>query len=192
MVDGSVVHLRRLLPSIPRHHLDYFRNSCSVSHERILHDRSPIDYCGFLSKSSRVFLSKLLGSGYQSRLVSIIFSPSTATLSSRNPPFNTSTSTSFACFNCSATRAAIYFLVGHTGQYRICTFRFILLLSLITKIDQDHLAANNQHVAVRIDAYQPLKLTVIPIGISRQLKEVMRSWSLNCIIHAKISREFAL
>lgn len=136
MVGGGVVHLRRLLPisMMPRN--AYFRNGCSVSHERILHDRCPIDYCAFLSKSSRVFLSKLLGSGYQSRLVSINFSPSTPTLSSRNPPFNTSTSTSFACFNCSATRAAIYFLVGHTGQYRICTFRFILLLSLITKIDQ--------------------------------------------------------
>lgn len=67
-------------------------------------------------KNSRVLLAKLPGSGYHSLFVSTIFSPSTSTLSSSSPPLTISTSTSFSLLNCSAARAAIYFLVGHIGQ----------------------------------------------------------------------------
>ena len=69
-----------------------------------------------LVKNSRVLFAKLLGSGYHSLFVSTTFFPSTSTLSSSSPPLTTSTSTSFSFLNCSAARAAMYFLVGHTGQ----------------------------------------------------------------------------
>ena len=68
--------------------------------------------------SSGDLLTKLLGSGYHRRLVSIIFSPSIPTLSSSSPPFTTSTSTSSSAFNCSATRAAIYLAIIYLTHHK--------------------------------------------------------------------------
>jgi len=89
---------------------------------RIVGHFQPIDAAHVrTAKNSRVLFTKALGRGYQSLFVSKTFSPSSSTLSSSSPPLTTSTSTSFSFVTCSAARAAIYFLAGHTRfSVKVC------------------------------------------------------------------------
>ncbi len=70
----------------------------------------------YFSSAARTFLMTPPGVGYQRRLPSKTFDPSMSTLSSPRPPFAVSTLRSGSCKRSAATRVAIKFFMGQTGQ----------------------------------------------------------------------------